>query len=503
LLGLLGLAGVLGVVSSGFAGTLGAAGPRGNPTDVPGSPTFHDGGVASVGSVSCATAGNCAAGGSYFDGSNHGQAFVVDEKTDSWGTAKEVPGTAALNRDGDAGMFSVSCATAGNCAGGGQYVDGSSHGQAFVVDEAGGSWGTAIEVPGTATLNSGHDAQVNSVSCAAAGTCTAGGSFRNGSGDHEAFVVDETSGNWGTAIEVPGSASLNVDGNAFVQSVSCATAGNCAAIGDYVDGSGSFQMFVVDETSGTWGTAIEIPGSATLNGGGYAQVNSVSCAAAGTCAAGGTYLAASGRFHSFVVDETSGSWGTAIEVPGSATLNAFSGVSGDPTTEVSSVSCATAGNCAASGYYTNGSDHRQAFVVDETSGSWGDAIEVPRTATLNRGGDAWMSSVSCATAGNCAGGGYYSVAPGNAQAFVVDEKSGSWVNAIGITSAFPCVVPKLVGKSLRTARKALAAAHCSVGKVKKSYAKAKKGRVVAQHPKPGTHLKYRAKVALTVSKGKK
>src|SRR6516162_9675591 len=40
---------------------------------------------------------------------------------------------------------------------------------------------------------------------------------------------------------------------------------------------------------GTWGRAREVPGTAALNHV-YAQVNSVSCASAGNCAAGGSYI---------------------------------------------------------------------------------------------------------------------------------------------------------------------------------------------------------------------
>jgi hypothetical protein len=40
---------------------------------------------------------------------------------------------------------------------------------------------------------------------------------------------------------------------------------------------------------GTWGTAIEVPGTAALHQGGYAFVSSVSCARAGNCSAGGSY----------------------------------------------------------------------------------------------------------------------------------------------------------------------------------------------------------------------
>ena len=51
-------------------------------------------------------------------------------------------------------------------------------------------------------------------------------------------------GTWGTAIEVPGSGALNAGGAAAARWVSCPSAGNCAVGGSYRDGSGHFQAFV-------------------------------------------------------------------------------------------------------------------------------------------------------------------------------------------------------------------------------------------------------------------
>jgi hypothetical protein len=96
-----------------------------------------------------------------------------------------------MNKDGVAEIRSVSCAAAGSCAAGGLYLDGSHHGQAFVVTEAEGRWRTAIEVPGTAALSKGGGAFVSSVSCAAAGSCAAGGIYRDASGQLQAFVVSK------------------------------------------------------------------------------------------------------------------------------------------------------------------------------------------------------------------------------------------------------------------------------------------------------------------------
>jgi len=56
--------------------------------------------------------------------------------------------------------------------------------------------------------------------------------------------VTREAGPWGRAIEVPGLGALNKGGNASVFSVSCASAGNCMAVGSYTDGRGHQQGFV-------------------------------------------------------------------------------------------------------------------------------------------------------------------------------------------------------------------------------------------------------------------
>jgi hypothetical protein len=381
-----------------------------------------------VTSVSCASPGNCVAGGNYGGGIGSWQAFVIDETAGSWGPVQEVPGFTALNVDNSGSVSSVSCGSAGNCVAGGHYRDSSGHDQAFVVDETDGTWGTAQEVPGTAALNVGGYAGVSSVSCTSAGNCSAGGWYNSDSShDYEAFVVDETGGSWGTAQEVPGSAALNTGGNAGVNSVSCTSAGNCAAGGWVADAGGAF---VVDETAGSWGTAQDVPGIAALNTGKSAQLLSVSCASAGNCAAGGWYTDSSNATQAFVVDETAGSWGTAQEVPGSATLNARGFA------KVYTVSCASAGNCAAGGVYTDSSRHDQAFVVDESAGSWGTAQEVPGTAALNTGGNAGVNSVSCPAAGYCAAAGGAENSSG-LEPFIVNEASAT---STSISPSSPAVI---------------------------------------------------------------
>ena len=166
---------------------------------------------------------------------------------------------------------------------------------------SGGTWGTAIEVPGTATLNTGGYARIDSVSCRSAGNCSAGGFYRDSTSRFQAFVVSQVNGKWGTAKEV--AAALNTSGSAEINSVSCASAGNCSA-GGQLDSSGHFQAFVVSQVNGTWGKAKEVPGTAALSTGGGAATNSVSCATAGNCSAGGYYTDSSGHGQAFVASQT-------------------------------------------------------------------------------------------------------------------------------------------------------------------------------------------------------
>jgi hypothetical protein len=75
---------------------------------------------------------------------------VVSQTHGTWGTAQQVPGTAALNQGGNTGIASVWCASAGNCAAGGTYKDNSGHTQAFVVSQVHGTWRKGQASPGYA-----------------------------------------------------------------------------------------------------------------------------------------------------------------------------------------------------------------------------------------------------------------------------------------------------------------------------------------------------------------
>jgi len=311
--------------------------------------------------MSCPSPGNCTATGVYFTPQRFRFQipFIVTEKNGTWGTARKVSGLSTLGHATGGVISQMSCPTVGNCTTGGGYPDSRTHlGQPWVADEINGKWGKAMKVPGMTALDPGGFADLFGMSCATPGNCGAAGEYTTSSGRQLGFVVNETDGTWGPAIEVPGIGALNRSFTDFGE-ISCTAPGDCSAGGSFTGASGFQEAFVVDETNGTWGTAQEVPGIAALNKAGDAQLVAVSCFAPGDCSAGGSYSLSRNHFGAFVVTETNGTWGTAIQVPGTGALNQSKNGG------LIAISCSGPGQCGAGGEYADSSRFFQAFVVDE------------------------------------------------------------------------------------------------------------------------------------------
>ena len=142
----------------------------------------------------------------------------------------------------------MSCPSAGNCATGGDQgyceCDAGFTNGAFVFSQSNGRWGKVDNLTGRADAGT-----VESLGCASAGNCGAGGSGfagddLNGNELTQAFVVGERDGRWTAAETPPGEAALNLGGNSQVNQVSCPSASNCAAGGYYTDAADHTQAFV-------------------------------------------------------------------------------------------------------------------------------------------------------------------------------------------------------------------------------------------------------------------
>jgi hypothetical protein len=377
--------------------------------EVPGTAALTGSRSSQITSVSCAAAGFCGADGEYTDRAGQTAPFLVTERAGRWGRAMNVPGLAALNlgRDG-ADVSSISCPSAGNCLTGGYYSSRVEGLRGFVVGQKRGRWGRARTVSGAA--------DITAASCSSAGNCTVAGAAPPA--QVLPIAATETDGHWGSVVRIPVPAALS-DFSVSINSMSCPGQGSCAAGGFLLNNttdSANTQAFVVSEAGGQWGPVQEeiVPGTTTVTLEQYAATESVSCASPGNCAAGGEYNDSANRSEGFVMTEVAGQWEQPMQPPGMAKL----GPGGYG--EVASVSCPAAGYCTAAGHFAS-HRHFQGFVVGAAGGQWGQVMAVPGLMKLNAGGLAEVAAVSCPSVGHCSAVGEYASRPIDSQVFVVKE----------------------------------------------------------------------------------
>jgi hypothetical protein len=97
--------------------------------------------------------------------------------------------------------------------------------------------------------------------------------------------------------------------------------------------------------------------------------------------------------------------------------------------------------------------------------------------------------------------------------FVCDPHAAQMKGSFTVGSAQPpppppppaarCKVPKVVGKKLPAAKRAITRARCRVGRVRKARSRRARGRVVSQSPRAGVSRPRGTRVNLIVSRGRR
>ena len=414
---------------------------------------------AGMDSVSCVSAGNCTAVGGYTDSSGNEQGVLSTETSGTWGGGVEAPLPTNAGSNPQVFLTSVSCTSAGNCTAVGGYLDSSGGLQGLLLTETSGTWARGVEasLPSNATLPF-PTVTLNQVSCTSAGDCTAVGVYSipptdgGGSAVLEGLLLTETSGTWARGVEAP--VPANAGTGAIVQSVSCVSAGNCIAGGEYADSSGNQQGLLVQDISGTWSADGAAPLPANAGSNPEVNLNSVSCVSSNVdCGAVGTYFDNAGFAHGVLltgfrkvtspVGRTGGHGpvcGGLREEPCASEV--WSGVeatapedASSPDVQLFSVSCASPGDCSAAGQYLDSAGIEQGLLLTETSGTWAQGVQATPPANANANPDGFLTTVSCASAGNCTAVGSYRDSSDRLQGLLLTETSGTWTQ--GVEAALP------------------------------------------------------------------
>jgi len=311
---------------------------------------------------------------------------------------------------------SISCSSAGNCTAVGEFTNPSTFAQAFTVSSVDGVWGVGrptVFDPGI--RNPTGESELRSVSCASAGNCVAVGEYFDPDYRRRPFLVVSTGGTWGPAVPVTFPPSVErTPPNSKLIDVDCTSTGNCTAIGEVRTQNGSYSGFTMSSTSGTWGTPTVI----SFPNGVLPTVHEVfpyelDCASAGNCTVVGSYYEADGDYQAFASTSVAGAWGPAetIEFPPS-TLNTSAEA------ELKNVSCPTIGSCTATGYFRNTSGAYLGFTVTSTGGDW--SLARPESATH------FPNAIHCTSTGDCTVVGEYTNVSGRTQPYTVTSTNGQW-----------------------------------------------------------------------------
>lgn len=325
-------------------------------------------------------------------------------------------------------LFGVGCVRIGSCVAGGTYYDSSGNHQAMVVSESGGHWARASEVKLPSNAHANPFAEVNSVACTGVGSCVAAG-YYNGDTLFQGFIVTESHGTWGLAREPALPVNSAASSDFQLNAMACTGPGSCVVIGDYKDSSGGFQAMVVTESKGTWKRATELTMPANARSDPEAFFLTVSCARTGSCVAGGDYTDKSGDHQAAAVTESAGKWrkGVEIKLPAGAAAN--------PKADFNSVSCTGIGSCIAVGSYFGTVGNAHSFTVTESRGSWAPARKftmVPSNAAA--AAHPFLSSIACPHTGSCLAVGGYTDKAGGFASFAAVESGGKWT---GVSQVLP------------------------------------------------------------------
>lgn len=273
-------------------------------------------------------------------------------------------------------------------------------------------------------------------------------------------------------------------GGDWMTDVSCGAVNSCMAVGHYFDGDNRLSSY---ELSGGQWTFRDVPEPSGPNVEGFSEIDGISCTSTSACTAVGKVQIAGGVVVPLAERWNGSSW----------SLQAIPAPSNSPYARLLDVSCASAAECIAVGYYKNTSDVWVNFSAQWKGGSWSllttpniegttesevtgisctsatfcmavgrsEGPRVPLTMvwngtswTLKKGArsSGWLSSVSCTSSAFCMAVTAYPNAESwngeswSVQNWVAPSGGGGWLNSISCSTATYC---RAVGEAYKESRR--------------------------------------------------
>jgi hypothetical protein len=343
--------------------------------------------------VSCSSASDCTAVGSYESGS--GTELTLAE---AWnGGAHGIQSTPNATGTGPADglLYSVSCHSAKACTAVGYYYNTS--GTEVTLAEAwnGTSW-SIQKTPNPAGATA-PGSVLDAVSCSSATACTAVGYYNIGS--ETSVKLAEAWNGHGWTIQKTPSPKGALD--SYLSGVSCSSAKDCTAVGSYFSAR-TGNVTIVEAWNGTAWKVQATPSPAHDDG---SYLVGVSCLSVRDCTAVGYYFYSFKSSHAELT--LAEAWnGTAWNVQ---VTPSPAGTTEGKESDLEGVSCPSATACNASGYYWKNSSQAYVILTEAWNGTAWKVQSTPKLAvhSESEAATAPLDGVSCSSATACTAAGYY------------------------------------------------------------------------------------------------
>jgi hypothetical protein len=374
--------------------------------------------------VSCPTATFCVAVGGYSDTAGHTEPVVDTLSNGTWTSSiGALPNDAAP--DGgpgtpNASYYSVTCLSTTSCVAVGSYVNTSSVTNGLIATLSGSTW-TAVAAPRPS--NASNTLGLLDVACPTSSFCAVTGYYQDttSSGAFNGWLLTLTNGTWsGERAPEPSDGGNDGDSHQFAATtgLSCPTASDCLAVGQYENTSGGL-LPLIEQWNGTgWTPSVgALPSGANTTTPIFDQLVSAECATPTTCVADGWYYDQGGKVFGLIDTLSGGTW-TGVQAPQPSNQ--------DPThqgTELNELSCPTPTFCMTIGHYVATGNTETVLVDTLSAGAW---TVAPATSPATGSAISYGRTAACYSPVACVATGIYQDAANHSQGFL-----DTWTGAQG------------------------------------------------------------------------
>ena len=323
--------------------------------------------------ISCSSVSSCMAVGSHYHGSSANQTLVESWDGANWSIVTSPNQGSNFNT-----LYGVSCFSPTSCTAVGTFNNGTFN-QTLIESWDGANWSIVADTP-----NQPNGANVlYAVSCSSATSCTAVGNYYDTSASTPKTLIESWNGGSWSIVPSPSPGSSNND----LSGVSCTSSSNCTAVGYFTN---STDNTLVESWNGSEWVVVPSPNL----GSSANQLIGVSCSSPTSCkAVGASYNTSNSNYETLAETWNGSEWVVVLSPSPSATNSNL----------LTGISCLSSSWCLAVGYDLQ-SNYFQTLIESWNGSVW--SVVPNPSPTPDLGPSNLLLGVACASATSCSAAGY-------------------------------------------------------------------------------------------------